>query len=240
MSESGNRMVLLAVVGVLLVACVTAVLRVSWEFWGPMVVSPSDAERKVHFLVLLLIGMLAPLFAVVSRKVDWSARGIGAVVLAGLVIGLVVGTLLTDRAASDRFSPAEHAYMMYLVHATRPHIDFNKIHGGLMSTSIAIVEQDAVSSAAKRLRNAVRKGCDDRLLYHIVTLGGPDAELVEQVLCRAARWLPRYGRSNMQIIVVTPAAVSDRAIAAFTEKGYEVKQAQDQFLNVRPALSGRE
>ncbi len=240
MSESNYRTVLLTIAGGVLVALVTALLRVTWEFWGPMVVSPSAAEWKVYFLVLLLLGMLTPLFALVREKVHWSARQISAVVLVGVVIGLAVGTVLAGGAAPARSSPAEHACMLYLVHVTGPHIDFNETHGGLMSTSIAIVEQDAVRSAAKRLRNAVRGGRDDNFLYRVITVGGPDAKLVEQVLCRAARWLPGHARSNVQIIVVTPTPVSDKARKALEEKGYRVKQVQDQFFDIRHGPTGRE
>jgi hypothetical protein len=240
MSESNYRTVLLTIAGGVLVALVTALLRVTWEFWGPMVVSPSEAAWKVYFLVLLVIGILTPLFALVREKVHWSARQISAVVLVGVVIGLAVGTVLASGATPARSSPAEHACMLYLAHVTGPHIDFNEIHGGLLSTSIAIVEPDAVRSAAKRLRNAIRGGRDDNFLYRVITVGGPDTELVEQVLCRAARGLPGHGRSNMQIIVVTPTPVSDNATNTLEEKGYDVKPVQDQFLNVRHGVAGRE
>jgi hypothetical protein len=100
---------LLAFVAIISVALVAALLRVTWEFWGPMVASPSAAEWKVYFLVLLVIGMLTPLFALVREKVHWSARQISAVLLVGVVIGLAVGTPFAGGAAPARFSPSMRA-----------------------------------------------------------------------------------------------------------------------------------
>ncbi len=124
--------------------------------------------------------------------------------------------------------------MMYLLKVAGPSIASSEITGGMMGTTIAVVDEAGINNAAIRIRRAICEGLEDDFLTTIITVGGPDAAVTGRVLQKAVRWLPRYGGSRLEIVVVTPSPIPDNAKQALKEKGLKFREIEHEFPDSLP------
>ncbi len=79
------------------------------------------------------------------------------------------------------------------------------------------------------MRSAIIAGLDDRFLHHVITVGGPRADLIDKVCRGAARRLPKVLRGNITIVLVTPEPVSDNTRQVLKDKGLKVIEVEHEF-----------
>ena len=230
MGRLNSESAFVAVGGATVIAVVTALLRVWWVWWGPGVVMSSDGGLRGRSLVLLLAGLLSPL-AVMGRRRQWSYV---AAAVGGVLIGFAIGTALAKDGGSPRASSREYAMMTYLVGVAGPTIAASEFTGGLMGTTIAVVDEAGVNGAAMEVRRAICEGYKDDFLTHIITVGGPDTAVMGRALQKAVRWLPKYTGSELEIVIVTPAPVADNVRQALQEKGLRLREMEHQFPEPLP------
>jgi len=157
-----------------------------------------------------------------------------AAVVVGVVIGLAVGTSLAQDANLMLPWDREYAMMMYLLKVAAPSIASSEITGGMMGTTIAVVDEAGINNAAIRVRKAICEGFQDDFVTSIITVGGPDAAVTGRVLQRAVRWLPKYRGSRLEIVIVTPSPVPDNAKQALKEKGLKFREIEHEFPEPLP------
>ncbi len=231
MDKLSSRSVFIALGGAALVALVTGWLRAQWVWWWPAVSFSSDGGSSVYFLWLLIAGLLGPVLGTLWRRRQWLYM---AAAMVGVLIGFAVGTSRAQDADVMLPWSREYAMMMYLLKVATPSIASSKITGGMMGTTIAVVDEAGINNAAIRLRKAICEGFEDDFLTNIITVGGPDAAVTGRVLQKAVRWLPRYRGSRLEIIVVTPSPVPDNGKQALQEKGLRFREIEHQFPDALP------
>lgn len=220
----------LALGGAALIALVTGVLRAWWAWWWPAVPLSHDG-LSVHFLWLLMAGLLGPLLGILGRRRQWSYM---AAAVVGVVVGFAVGTVFAENGDPPRASSREYAMMMHLLDVAGPSIASSEITGGLTGTTIAVVDEAGINNAAIRLRRAICEGFADDFFTHIITVGGPDAALTARVLQKAVRWLPRHRGSKLEILIVTPSPIPDNAKQALEGKGIKFREIEHEFPDPSP------
>ena len=215
--------------GVALTALATGLLRAWWVWWWPAVSLSPGGRLCVRFLVLLMVGLLG----IVWHWHRWSARYM-AVAVAGVLIGLAIGTVVAEDGDSPPASSREYATAILLLDAAKPVIASDEFTGGLMGTTIAVVDEAGIDNEAVQLRRAICEGFDSSFLHHIITIGGPDAALTSLALHKAIRWLPRHTGSKLEILIVTPSPIPDSARQALKEKGLGFRQIEHEFPTSLP------
>lgn len=230
--------------GVAVIAGVTAWLRATVDGWWPAFDAALAGRLAQRFVWLLIVALVAPLVGLLDWKLGWSRWHLGAVVLAGLLIGYVAGGLLRADSQTPPTSWREHAYRVHLLSVVQPHMRADEIRGGLMAISIPVVDADRAAAATMKLRQAIIEADDLSFLHRFITVGGPDTELVDAVLRKAVRWLPQCRRGNIEIFVVTPSPIPESTVKRLEGKGLKIRHIKHQFPDPLPeeqtrAPSGR-
>lgn len=223
------RTVLLTLGGVAVIAGATAWLRAAVDWWWPAFDAALGGRLAQRFVWLLAVALVAPLLGLLDWKLGWSRWHLGAVVLAGLLIGYVAGGLLRADSHTAPTSWREHAYRVHLLGVVQPHMRSHEIRGGLMAISIPVVDADRAAAATMKLRQAIVEGDDLSFLHRIITVGGPDTELVDAALRKAVRWLPQSRRGNIEIYVVTPSPIAEGTAKRLEGKGLKIRYVEHQF-----------
>lgn len=225
MTDAKRRELLMMAVVALVIAVATAAMCATWSWWHT---EPGRWGSHGYTLGAALVTACA-LLRLFHRHLEWSLWQYAVVVAAGLAIGFPVGRALAPDMDAGPASSAEYRYMIHLQGVATEHIPLRDIRRGMMGTTIAVVEAARVRSGAARVRNALIAGLDDRFLHHVITVGGPHADLIDKACRGAARRLPKVLRGNITIVLVTPESISDNARQVLKDKGLEVVEVEHEF-----------
>ena len=224
-----------ALLGIVLIACVTGLLRATAGLWWPVVSVYTGVRLLRRFVFSLAIVLLAPAVWLLRSRLGWSRVHIAIVVVSGLLVGYLLAGLLAGENDVP-MSPREHGMMVQLLGVVS---SGGKLpgDGALLGTTIAVPDCRAVAGAAAKVRKALVQGLSGGFFNHLVTVGGPDTESVEKVLRRAVRWLPECRRGNIHITIVTPASISDNTRQILREKRFKLQEIRHAFTD-KPPKSG--
>jgi hypothetical protein len=230
-----KRTILWSAGGVVAIAFVTAWLRATSDLWWPAFSLTLDSPLRGGLAWLLALSWLVALFGFLDRILKWSRPHAAVVVVAGFVIGFLIGTLVRGDTRLLPPSARERAYESRLSRVTARKIGFGEVPGGMMCSPIAVIEEEGVRRAAHRLRCKLVAAYRDGFLNYIIIVGGPDVERVDRVLRRAVRWLPEHRGSIIKIVLVTPEPVPDNTREKLQSKGLKVEQAEYEPPPASPA-----
>lgn len=181
-------------------------------------------------LRLLIAALLAPALVLAGRR----HRRLGVVAVMAVAIGFTIGGALAENGDPPPASSPEYGMMIYLFHVAAPSVASVGITGGMMGTTVAIVDEARIDNAAVRVRRAICEGFRSRSLTHVVTVGGPDAAMTGRVLQKAVRWLPKYWGARLEILIVTPSPIPDNARKALQERGLSFREIEHEFPEPLP------